>query len=216
MFDYTIRGQIVPRVRSHDYLGVHVKDDLNWDKHIGKISSKASQSLGMLRRNLSSCPTEVKRQAYTTITRPKLEYASCAWSPHTAKCKKQLESVQNAAARFCTGDYRKRQSVSGMVTNLGWDTLATRRLLQDVTLFYKIQYNLVNIIFPAVIQPARLSSTRANHPFKKQVISATINPYKYSYFVRTVLVWNYLPACAVNAPTVSAFQAAALPALRAY
>ncbi len=134
----------------------------------------------------------MKRQANTTITRPKLEYASCAWSPHTAKGKKQLESVQNAAACFCTSDYCKRQSVSGMVTDLGWDTLATRRLLQDVTLFYKIQFNLVNIIFPAVIQPYRLSSTRANHPLKKQVISATINPHKYSYFVRTVCVWNYI------------------------
>ncbi len=41
VFDYTMKGQIVPQVQSHDYLGVHVKGVLNWDKHIGKITSKA-------------------------------------------------------------------------------------------------------------------------------------------------------------------------------
>ncbi len=41
VFDYTMKGQSVPQVRSHDYLGVHIKDDLNWDKHIGKINSIA-------------------------------------------------------------------------------------------------------------------------------------------------------------------------------
>ena len=91
IFDYTMDNQSVPRVgpgESVDYLGVSINSKLNWKEHCAKVSSKASQTLDMLRRNISSCPTNVKAQAYQTLVRPKLEYASSAWSPHTNKGSK--------------------------------------------------------------------------------------------------------------------------------
>ena len=130
VFDYTMDNQSVPRVgpgESVDYLGVSINSKLNWNDHCSKVSSKASKTLGMLRRNISSCPNKVKVQAYQTLVRPKLEYASSAWSPHTKKGTKRVEAVQNTAARFCTRDYRRRSSVSTMVSDLGWDSLYTRR-----------------------------------------------------------------------------------------
>ena len=146
-FDYTVDNQAVPRIgpdESADYLGVSINNKLTWNNHCTTVSSKASQTLGMLRRNISSCPTSVKAQAYQTLVRPNLEYASSAWSPHTNKDSKRIEAVQNAAARFCTRNYRRTSSVSGMVSNLEWDSL---RILDDVTLFYKIQHDLLEFHF---------------------------------------------------------------------
>ena len=217
-FDYTMDNQTVTRIgpdESADYLGVSINNKLTWNNHCTKVSSKASQTLGMLRRNISSCPTSVKAQAYQTLVRPKLEYASSAWSPHTNNDSKQIEAVQNAAARFCTRDYQRTSSVSGMVSDLGWDSLRIRRLLHDVTLFYKIQREFVRIPFPAQVTPAPLQSTRSSHTFKKQVTYASIAAYKHSFFIRTIPVWNGLPGSAVVAPSVGMFQAAALPTLRA-
>ena len=156
-FDYTMDNQAVPRIgpdESADYLGVSINSKLTWNNHCTKVSSKASQTVGMLVRNISSCPASVKVQAYQSLVRSKLEYASSAWSSHTIKDSKCIEAVQNAAARFCTRDYRRTSSVSAMVWNLGWDSLRTRCLLHDVTLFYKIQHDFVRIPFPPQITPA--------------------------------------------------------------
>ena len=44
-------------------------------------SSKASRTLGFLHRNFRDCNKSVREQAYTTMVRPTLEYASAAWDP---------------------------------------------------------------------------------------------------------------------------------------
>jgi hypothetical protein len=41
--------------------------------------SKGNKALGFIRRNVGSCPEEVKKQAYLAFVRPHLEYASSAW-----------------------------------------------------------------------------------------------------------------------------------------
>ena len=105
--------------------------------------------------------------------------------------------------------------LSGMVSDLGWDSLRIRRLLHDVTIFFKIQHDFVRIPFPPQVTPAPLQSTRSSHTFKKQVTYASIAAYKHSFFIRTIPVWNGLPGSAIVAPSVGMFQAAALPTLRA-
>ena len=154
----------------------------------------------------------VKRLGVQKHCFSELEYASSAWSSHTNKGSKRIEAVQNAAARFCTNDYRRRSSVSAKV--LGWDSLRTRKLLCDVTLFYKIQHGIVRIPFPPEVIQAPLKSTRNSNTYKKQVIFAFIDAYKHSFFIRTIPVWNRLPDSAVVASSVGMLQAAALPNLR--
>ena len=54
---------------------------LTWP-HISDISSKATKTLGFLRRNLVFAPRGTKEVAYKTLVRPKLEYAAPTWSPY--------------------------------------------------------------------------------------------------------------------------------------
>ena len=80
-------------VASHHYLGVTISSDLNWLRHVTKISNKASRTLGLLKRTLSPCSQDVKSIAYKMLVRPQLEYASEVWNPYTMKCTKKIEQI---------------------------------------------------------------------------------------------------------------------------
>ena len=176
-------------------------------------SKKANRTLGLLRRTLGPCHKDVKAKAYETLVRPQLEYASEAWNPTSKTQVDQLEKIQRAAARFVHRDYRRTTSVTPLVTNLGWDTLHTRRLLNQSTMFFKIHYNHVNINFPPLVVPATLI-TRKDHRLKYQLPSTSTEAFRLSFYPRSIRVWNLLPPNAVCAPSVEAFRKVALPAIR--
>ena len=102
---YTLEGTVLENVDSIKYLGVTITNDLKWNTHITNICTKTNRSLGFLRRNLFSCPKDVKEAAYKELVRPVLEYRSSVWDPHTKGLQEELEKVQNRAARFVTGNY---------------------------------------------------------------------------------------------------------------
>ena len=52
-FEYTLHQQRLEQVQSAKYLGITISDDLDWGQHISEISSKATKTLGFLRRNLA-------------------------------------------------------------------------------------------------------------------------------------------------------------------
>ena len=73
---YTLEGTVLENVDSIKYLGVTIISDLKWNSHIRNVCSKANRTLGFLRRNLFSCPKDVKEAAYKSMVRPILEYGS--------------------------------------------------------------------------------------------------------------------------------------------
>ena len=70
-------------VQSAKYLGITITDNMDWGQHVSEISSKATKTLGFLRRNLAIAPRSTKEVAYKTLVWPKLEYAAPIWSPHS-------------------------------------------------------------------------------------------------------------------------------------
>lgn len=204
--DYTLLNESIPRVK---YLGVTITHDLKWNTQCKLTTQKANRTLGLLRRTLSPCTKNIKSKAYTMLVRPQLEYGSEAWNPRTLTSIQSLDKVQRAAA-----DYRRVTSVTALVNKLGWDTLHNRRLLAQSTLFYKMHHHQLNMPFPTHIIPATYLG-RNDHPLKYAVPPASIDSFKYSFYPRTIWTWNHLSAAAVTSPTVTIFQEAALPIIRA-
>ena len=75
----TNRGQIINtsyQLHGHTLevvdLGVTISEDLTWRKHIEDTATKANKTLGFVRRNLSTCTSQVRSVAYTTMVRPRL------------------------------------------------------------------------------------------------------------------------------------------------
>ena len=201
----TLCGVELEQVNSFSYLGVAITEDLKWSKHISSIAGKASGVLGMIKRNLWSCPKDVKVTAYKTLVHPKLEYASAAWDPYLQKDIVALEKVQRKAARFCTNNYHPTASVTEMLEDLGWHTLEQRRNMNRLSLFYKISSGETSVNVPEM----RLHTdhrTRTSHAYKYYSISATKNIFFHSFFPRTVRSWNKLPAEIAEAKSLSHFN----------
>ena len=200
MHDHTLKQSA-----QADYLGVTLQNDLKWNTHIQTIVNKSNKTLGMLRRHLWKDPPKTKELAYQALVRSRLDYCAPVWDPHTQNLIYSLEMVQRRAARYILGIYDPYASVSEMIKQLKWCTLAQRREQQRLLLFYKTVNNLV-----AVEKSKYLSqySGRSRH-FNSQSFHkppSTCDVHKFSFFPRTIPTWNALPDLIVSAPSVEAFR----------
>ena len=205
---YMMNGVPLDTVSHHRYLGVELSSNLDWSLHIENIIGKANRSLGFIRRNLYSCPESVKSQAYLTLVRPCLEYASSVWDPHTQKHCHDIEGVQRRAARFVKNCYvREPGTVTNLLNDLNWYSLELRRKITRLTTMYKIVNGKIAVNIPEyIVGPTRV--TRSYHSSKFINIGSNSNTYKYNFFTRTLKEWNTLPSFLLNQPSVDAFKSA--------
>ena len=190
---YQLGDHILQQVSENPYLGLMIRDDLKWSSHINKTSSKASQTLGFLKRNLKNCKQSFKETAYIALVRSVLEYSCTVWDPHYKEDITRLEKIQRKAARFVKGDYGRYSSVTQMMNELNWKLLASRRREKRLVLLYKIVNNLVAIP-PDEHFAYKAHSNRSKTTNSKliEVKHCDIDTYRYSFFPRTSLEWNRL------------------------
>ena len=115
---------------------------LDWGQHINNVISKATKTLGFLRRNLTLAPNETKVVANTALVRLQLDYAATIWSPRHQTEINRIEKVQRAAARWACRRWRNQSHVGEMLYELQWPKLQERRQQASLTFFYKIHNKL--------------------------------------------------------------------------
>ena len=179
--EYHIGEHEIETVNEHPYLGIQFTKKLSWGHHIDNIRSKATKTLNLVRRNFHRCPQSIKKQAYSTLVRPILEYASPCWDPYENDHIIKIEKIQNKAARFIKGDYNWSSSVTKIKNDLNLQPLQERRLIARNTQYYKClnEESAINI-------PQNIRSSHAH-------IQTRIDTYKYSFLPRTTRCWNVIP-----------------------
>ena len=203
---YQLNGHILQKVSENPYLGLIIRDDLQWSSHIAKTCSKANSTLGFIRRNLRNVNSSFKQTAYISLVRSVLEYSCSVWDPHLEKDISRIEGIQRKAARFVKSDYSSYNSVTDMMTDLKWKPLQQRRREHRLTLLYKIINNLIAIPPEELIH---YNPRTYRHKHSKQIIvkSPNVNCYKYSFLPRTIIDWNNLTEDDVNCQTIAQFKA---------
>ena len=201
---YTIGSTTLQKVEHHPYLGVEFTSDLTWKHHISNITGKANRILNLLRRHLYSCNQEVKKKAFTTFVRPHLEYSSSVWDPYHKQDILALEKVQRRGARFVTGIYSYRHSVTSILHELEWPPLEHRRRIKRLTSFYKAVNNTIPVNIPDYVVPSIRQDTRS-HSRAFIEVRANYEHYKNSFLPRTIRDWNALPPDLVLIPSVDEF-----------
>jgi len=202
---YTIHGHILDTVPSGKYLGVTIHEKLSWNDHVNTTAKKANNALAFLRRNVYSCPQDIKAQCYKTLVRPILEYASSAWDPHTTTNTAKLEAVQRRAARFVMGDYRTTSSTSEMIATLGWPTLQQRRADSRCILMYRIIHGQVDIPSSTYLHPS--TATFHQHGQHYLLPYCRTDVHRCSFFPAGIRLWNQLPQPIASSTTLDGFKA---------
>ncbi len=203
---YRLHDHDLERVSDAKYLGVTISNDLKWSKHINTTTNSANRILGMLRRNLRTSSTKLKETAYQALVRPKLEYGSAIWDPHTSKDRHKVEMVQRRAARYVSNRYHNISSVTDMLNTLEWNTLEQRREHIRLTMLYKVANGLVAIPPDTFLTPST-TRTRGNNGQGYRTYHTRTDVLKFSFFPRTIIAWNALPPGTVVAPTLDVFKA---------
>jgi protein involved in ribonucleotide reduction len=85
-----------------------IRVEFHADQHINYITSKTNKTLRFLRRNLKIPSIRINEQAYFTLARPLVEYASTIWDPYTQTDINKVEAVQRRAARYVANNHRKK------------------------------------------------------------------------------------------------------------
>ena len=110
------------------------------------------------------------------LVRPKLEYASPIWTPHTSSQINHLERIQHYAARCVANDHRRTISPTTLVL-----TLERRRIVKQAMIFYKILNNIIKINPPTDLL------TRSHNRQHYTVPRSRLNTVVYSFYPRSPL-----------------------------
>lgn len=199
--------EIMERVESYRYLGVHVTSNLTWTEHISQICTKARKLVGMLYRRYSKwADTDTLRCIYLTCIRPHLEYACQLWDPYINKMSQNLESIQKFACRVCLK--RWDLSYNCMLQKLDLLPLTSRRKYLKLTTLYNMFSG--NSYFPSGIfvqNNLNYSNWLRNSHVPRFVRPFARTNYFYSSFVPSVISdWNALPNFVTSSTSVSSFK----------
>ena len=159
-------SKIIKQVSSAQYLGLTINEKLLWGEYISNITKKVNSALGFLHRNLRNCPTHIKISYYRSLVILILGYACTIWDPHTLKDTNQIEKIQRRAARFVYNNYSWTTSVTGLLQNLQWQSLKSRRKLTRIFFKLFIIYYPLLIAFtsPQAIQTQNITTTLISVP----------------------------------------------------
>ena len=164
LFFHSLHNQTLENVQSAKYFGIIITDNMDLGQHISEIFSKATKTLGFLRRNLAFAPRSNKEVAYKTLVRPKLEYAAPIWSPHSKLQINQIEKVQRTAACWTYRRWPNMSSVDKLLDELKWPFLEAWGTSSSLLLFHKVHCEAVSIEKDKYMTPAHsLKTTRSSH-----------------------------------------------------
>lgn len=192
-FTYTLPSRPLIEVNEYKYLGVTLTNTLSWNNHVSNICASAFRKLCLLRHKLKGAPSDTKLLAYTSIIRPRLEYACTVWDPHKKLNIQALERIQRKAIRFVTSKYRNSDSPTTLMTALGIQSLEKRRKILRLKFLFKLYNRQLSLDPEPFLQPLVTRLTRHRHEKSLTPYNARTNLFKNSFFPRTITDWNSLP-----------------------
>ena len=141
--NYTLDDRELESVPYITDLCIIVSNNMSWNRHIEVTVMRANKTLGLLKRVCKETrDPNIRKLLYCVPVRPKLEYGSNLWSPHTSKHRALLENSQRRATKFML-NYPKNLTYKERLIELNLLPLEYRREISDLIFFFKSKVGLV-------------------------------------------------------------------------
>ena len=92
-----------------------------------------------------------------------------------------------------------------MLCELGWRSLANRRIDARMILLYKIIHGYVAIELPTYFE-RHIKYTRHMHPLVYKQIHTAVSYYQHSFYPASIVLWNRLPSEVVLLEDLDSFR----------
>ena len=200
-------NQQIMEVDTHKHLGIYLSNDGSWHKQISYIKEKAWARINIMRRLKFVLDRKSLETIYISFIRPILEYGNEIWDNCQQYEKDDLEKIQIEAARIATGT-TKLVSIASLYSEIGWNSLDTRRKMQNLVLFYKMVNHLTPLYLSFLIPPTVNQTSRYNlrNASNISTINARTNQYFNSFLPSTIRDWNSLSEEHRNSTSVASFK----------
>ena len=189
---YNISGQPLTCVDTTKYLGVTLQSDLKFRSHLSEIMGSANKTLGCIKYTLHGAPEKAKLLAYTSLVRPRLEYADVLWDPSGNTSIGELELIQNKAIRFVKC-IKGRHGVTEGRSSLGLQTLQERRKSHRISLLMRIlseqnNHETLSADYDEIVncRSQNTMETRAAKRGEPTSIQASSTTYHNSFLPKTI------------------------------
>jgi hypothetical protein len=188
---FSLNGSVLDCAETANDLGIWFDPGLTFAAHIDNIRSKAFQRSYLIFKSFQSRDRCILTNAFKTYVRPLVEANSSVWSPHFARDVRGIEAVQRRFTKKLNGLYNT--SYPERLSILGLERLDVRRLRFDLILAYKLLFGLTALNSSDFFVLSNVVCTRG-HSHKLALPRCNTDTRKYFFSVRTVKIWNDLPA----------------------
>ena len=137
-----VNGDVIEKVDSLKYLGVHLDGRMSMEQHVEKVTRRARGMLHQVRGELQrhNCRLAIHK-IYSTCIRPIMAYALAAYYPSTAQLQNRLARVDRTAAHIITNKYVKGTG-DQLVEELKWHSIAQLARAERVSQFWQYANNI--------------------------------------------------------------------------
>lgn len=147
-FQYLIDGVPVSRVEVIRDLGVNFDSALRFDFHVSHVYSTCMRMFGLICRiSIGFHDFRSLIALYYSLVRSRLEFASTVWNCLTKTQSECLERIQQKLVRVVYDRFHNRVwyfNYDNLLSKLDMISLRKRRLIRDLTFFYKIVHGTVD------------------------------------------------------------------------
>jgi hypothetical protein len=192
-YKYYMNGEELGCTNEEKDVGVYINTTLKPSSHCKRTANKAMAVLTQITRNFHYRDRHTFLKLYKQYVRPHLEFASPAWSPWLSGDIAVLEKVQEKALKMTSG--LKATTYEERCREVGLETLAERRKIQDMSQVFKIMKGIDKIDQNKVFAPRQTNqNTRnASNQWNLARKNARTDVRLQSFGLRVVEEWNSLP-----------------------
>ena len=200
------KGGALSKARSVKCLGIDIDDNLTWESHIQSIRLKVSRNLAALRKVKNIFSRKNLVSLYRAIIEPYFIYFSIVWDSLSDTLEKQLQILQNRAARIITGAPLLKSS-SLILAELEWMNIKEMREKQKAIMMYKIVHGLAPdyltemFTFSSSLNDYNLRQSKLNLELPKN----RSDYYNSSFAFTGAKLWNSLPDQLKEEPSLKRF-----------